>query len=49
MFQIKVVDNQSTIFVSSSFLPENRAIYEIMPKNVVEPETQQMTIWQRVA
>ena len=33
----------------SEFLSENRAVYEIMSKNVVEPERPQMTIWRRVA
>jgi hypothetical protein len=28
---------------------ENRAIYEIMSNNVVEPERPQMIIWQRFA
>ena len=27
------------------FFPENRAVYEIMSKNVVEPERSQMIIW----
>jgi hypothetical protein len=25
--------------------PENRAVYEITPKNAVEPDRSQMTIW----
>ena len=30
------------------FSPENRAVYDIMSKNMVEPERPQMTIWRRV-
>jgi predicted deacetylase len=30
------------------FFFENRAVYEIMSKNVVEPDTTQITIWRRV-
>ena len=33
----------------SNFLPENRAVYEIMSKVMAEPERPQMTIWRRVA
>ena len=31
------------------FFPKNRVVYEIMSKNMVEPERPQMTIWRRVA
>ena len=31
------------------FFSENRAAYEIMSKNMVEPERPQMAIWRRVA
>jgi ribulose bisphosphate carboxylase small subunit len=31
------------------FFPENCAIYEIMSKNVVEPEMPQMAVWQHIA
>jgi hypothetical protein len=34
---------------SCSFFFENRAVYEIMSKNMVEPERPQMTTWRRVA
>jgi len=37
-------DSQNTHFVFSSFFPENRTVYEIMWKNMVEPERSQMTI-----
>ena len=33
----------------SSFFSENRAVYVTTPKNLVEPETRQTTIWRRVA
>ena len=32
-------ENQNTHFMFNNFLPENRAVYEIMSKNVVKPET----------
>jgi hypothetical protein len=38
-------ENQNTHFMSDNFSPENRAFHEIMWKNIVEPEKQQMTIW----
>jgi hypothetical protein len=31
------------------FLFENRAVYEIISRNMVEPERPQMTIWQHVS
>jgi len=39
-------ENQNTHFVLNNFLfsPENRAVYEIMWKNVLEPDSPQMTI-----
>ena len=36
-------ENQNTRFVINDFLPENRTVYEIMSKNVVETEGPQMT------
>jgi hypothetical protein len=45
MFQTKVVrENQNTFCVFNNILPENRAVYEIMWKNVVEPDRPQMAI-----
>jgi len=39
-------DNQNTRFVFSTVLfSQNRAVHEIMWKNIVEPERPQMTIW----
>ena len=29
----------------NNFLPENRAVYEIMWKNIVDPDRLQVTIW----
>jgi hypothetical protein len=44
MFHITVVDRTKThILCSMTFFPENRVIYEIMSKNVVEPEGPQTT------
>jgi hypothetical protein len=37
--------NQNTQFVFSSFFAENRAVYEIMWKNMVERGRPQMAIW----
>ena len=36
--------NQNTHFMFNSFFPENRAVYDIMSKNMVEPDRPQMTI-----
>ena len=38
-------ENQNTHFVFSNFFFENRAVYEIMEKNNVEPDRPQMTVW----
>jgi hypothetical protein len=35
-------ENQNTYFV---FIFLNRAVYEIMWKNIVEPDSRQMTVW----
>jgi hypothetical protein len=35
-------ENQNTHFVSRNFFPEYHAVYEIMSKNMVEPEGPQM-------
>jgi hypothetical protein len=47
MFQTKAVDNVRTNFMFSNvcFFRENRAVYEIMWKYVVEPDRPQMTVW----
>ena len=43
MFQINVVEKIKTRFMLSNILPnKNRAVYEIMLKNVVEPEKPQI-------
>jgi hypothetical protein len=52
MFQTKIVEkNQNThaFYVQYPIFPENRAVYENMSKNIVDPERTQMTIWRRVA
>jgi hypothetical protein len=46
MFQIKVVEKIKThVLCSITFFPENRAVYGIMWKNIVQRGRQQMTIW----
>jgi len=45
MFQTKVVENIETHFIFNNFFSENLAIYEIMRKNIVEPDRPRMTIW----
>jgi hypothetical protein len=45
MFQAKVAEKiKNHILCSVIFFPENRAVYEIMWKNVVEADRPQMTI-----
>jgi hypothetical protein len=44
MFQTKVVEKIKTRFMFNNFLPENRAVYEIMWNNTVQPDRPQMTI-----
>jgi hypothetical protein len=43
MFQTSCRENQNTHFMLNIFFSENWAIYETMSKNMVEPETPQMT------
>jgi len=38
-------ENQNTHCMNNNFFPKNCAIYEMMWKNMVEPERPQMTIW----
>ena len=38
-------ENQNTHFFGSVIFVENRLVYEIMWKNIVEPYRPQMTIW----
>jgi hypothetical protein len=44
MIQTKVVEKIKTLSMASNFFPENRAVYEIMWKSMVEPDRPQMTI-----
>jgi hypothetical protein len=37
-------ENQNTHFMFNNFFPENLAVYEIMWKNTLEPDSPQMTI-----
>jgi len=47
MFQTKLVEKINThiLFPVTFFSLENRAVYEIMWKNIVERGRPQMTIW----
>jgi len=45
MFPTKVVEESKTHFVFDNFFFENRAVYEIMWKNIVQLARRQMTIW----
>jgi hypothetical protein len=47
MFKSEVVEEIKTRFYVQYlfFPPENRAVYEIIWKNIVEPDRPQMTIW----
>jgi hypothetical protein len=45
IFQTDVVKEIKTHFVLSNLFFENRAVYEIMWENIVEPGRSQMTIW----
>ena len=46
MFQTKIVEKLETHFVFSNFFFfENRAVFEIMWKNVVQQGRPQMTVW----
>jgi hypothetical protein len=40
----KFVDKIETLFMLNIFFSENRAIYEIMWKNMVQPGRPQMTV-----
>ena len=43
IFQTNVVEKIKTHFIFNNFFPENRAVYDIGSKNVVELEEPQMT------
>jgi len=45
MFRTKFVEKIKTHFVSCNFFFQNRAVYEIMLKNIVERGRLQMAIW----
>jgi len=38
-------ENQNTHILFSNFFFRNRTLYEIVRKNVVEPDRQQITVW----
>ena len=42
----RCIENQNTHFMFNNLSTQkNRAVYEIMWKNIVEPDRPQMTIW----
>ena len=45
MFRTKVVDKIKTHFMFNNFFPQNRAFYEKVGENIVEPDRPQMTVW----
>ena len=45
MFQTEVIEKIKTHMLCSIFFPENRSAYEIMWKNIADPETPQITIY----
>jgi hypothetical protein len=47
IFRTKVVEKLETYILCSVTFFENRAEYEIMLKNIVEPDRPQMTIWRK--
>jgi len=48
MFQIKVVEEIKTdILCPAFFSPENRAVYEMMWKNIVQSDRPHMTVWHK--
>ena len=50
MFQMKLQRKSKHTFLFTNFFSENLAVYEIVSKNMVEPERPQMTLWRmRVA
>ena len=46
MFQTTFLEKIKTLILYSNFFSENRAIYEIMSKNVVDPDKPHMTVQQ---
>jgi len=45
MLQTEVVEKIETHFVLNNFFLENRAVYAIMRKNIVELDRPRMTVW----
>ena len=44
MFDIKVVQKIKTHFMSSNIFSEYRAVYEVIWKNMVQPDRPQLTV-----
>jgi len=47
MFQTKIAEKTKTHFFYSISVSENRAVYEIMWKNILLPDRPQITIWRQ--
>jgi hypothetical protein len=45
MFQTAVVEKNQNTYMFNNFFSENRAVYEIMWKNMVVPETKDDSIY----
>ena len=45
MFQTEVAEKIKIFFMFNNFFSENRAVYELMWKNMVEPDRPHMTMW----
>jgi len=45
VFQANVLEKIKTRILCSTTLLDNRAVYEIMWRNIVKPDKPQMTIW----
>jgi hypothetical protein len=41
------IENQNTFDFQLLFFSENRAVYEVMWKNIVQPDRPQMAIWRK--
>jgi len=48
MFRRAVVEKNQNIYCIFNFFFENHAFYEVMGKNIVEPDRSQVTVWCRL-
>ena len=44
MFHTRVLEEIRTYIMFSNFFPENRVVYEIIWKNILQPDRPQVTI-----